>query len=163
MPSQEQIFSQVKNSFSANHFLVGYGKCERLHGHNYSLTVKIKYKKQRFLDFRTVNDAIKHELQLLDQKILLPEESPEIRIQTVLKGRNWQVTVNNKMYSFPKQDVLILNGIEQITAENLAIYLHKRISTWLQKISPDLISILDIIITENLGNQAKYSAPINES
>jgi len=64
------------------------------------------------------------------------------------------------MYSFPKQDVLILDGIEQTTAESLAFYLHKKISSWLQKNSPDLISILDIIITENFGNQAKYSAPV---
>lgn len=160
MPFHEQIFSQAKNSFSASHFLVGFGKCERLHGHNYSVTVKIQYKQEKFLDFRAVNDVIKHELQLLNQKILLPAKSSRVSIQSELKEKNWQVTVNNKMYSFPKQDVLILDGIEQTTAESLAFYLHKKISSWLQKNSPDLISILDIIITENFGNQAKYSAPV---
>lgn len=161
LPSLEQIYSQSKNDFSASHFLVEFAKCERLHGHNYAVSVKLKYNQcDMAIDFRTVNAAIQHELQLLDQKILLPKASSKIQIISVLEGKNWQVIVNNKSYSFPKQDVLILDGIEQTTTENLAFYLHKRLSNWFRQNYPRVISSLDILIAENLGNQAKYSAPI---
>ncbi len=77
-----------------------------------------------------------------------------------MEGKNWQVIVDNKKYSFPKQDVLILNEIEQTTTENLAFYLHQKLRTWLKQNHPNLVSILDVDIAENLGNQAKYSAHV---
>ncbi|UCG02352.1 MAG: 6-carboxytetrahydropterin synthase [Candidatus Heimdallarchaeota archaeon] len=164
MPELEQIFSQAKNSFSACHFLVDFDKCDRLHGHNYSVTVKIKYSHKDLtstIDFRSVNAIIRQELQLLDQKILLPKKSSKIKIHSSLDGMNWEVTViNDKTYSFPKQDTILLNGIEQTTTEGLAFYLHQRFSSWLNISYPDLISSLDITIAENLGNQVKYSGPV---
>lgn len=166
MPSLEQSFSQAKNSFSACHFLVGFDKCERLHGHNYSVTVKIKYSHENLtstLDFRLVNAAIKQELKLLDQKILLPKNSSELKIHSSLEGKNWKVIVNDiKTYSFPKQDVLILDRIKQTTSESLAYYLHQRLGSWFQQNHPQLISTLDITVAENLGNQVKYSGLVLE-
>jgi 6-pyruvoyltetrahydropterin/6-carboxytetrahydropterin synthase len=163
MSSLEQIFSQAKNSFSASHFLVGFDKCDRLHGHNYSVTVHLKYNKVDLttsIDFRTINAVIKHEVKLLDQKILLPKKSSKIQIHSTLEGKNWQVIVDDKKYSFPKQDVLIINKIEQTTTENLAFYLHQKLRTWLRQNHPNLVSILGVEIAENPGNQAKYSAPV---
>jgi 6-pyruvoyltetrahydropterin/6-carboxytetrahydropterin synthase len=161
LPSLEQNFSQTKNSFSACHFLVGFEKCERLHGHNYAVTVSLKYSNDDLsstIDFRLVNTAIQQELKQLNQKILLPEDSSKIRISSSLEGKNWNIIVNNdKTYSFPKQDTIILGGIKQTTSESLAFYLHQKLCAWLQKDHPDLISTLDITIAENLGNQAKYS------
>ncbi len=164
MTTLEQSFSQAKNSFSACHFLVGFDKCERLHGHNYSVTVKIRYADidlTSTIDFRTVNNAIKQELQLLDQKILLPENSSKIKIHSSSEGKNWLVHVNDiKTYSFPKQDAQILTGIKQTTTESLAFYLHQKFSSWFHKHHSDLISTLDITVAENLGNQVTYSGPV---
>lgn len=163
MPTLEQVFSQAKNSFSASHILIGFDKCDRLHGHNYSVTVHLKYNQiapKSLIDFRIVNTAIKHELQILNQKILLPEKSSHIQIESTLKGKNWQVVVDNKKYSFPKQDVIILEGIEQTTTENIAFYLHQRLNAWLRQNYPNLVKTLEIKIAENLGNKAKYSSPI---
>ncbi|MFX0206100.1 MAG: 6-pyruvoyl tetrahydropterin synthase family protein, partial [Candidatus Hodarchaeota archaeon] len=78
MPILEQNFSHVKNSFSACHFLVGFEKCERLHGHNYTVTINLRYSDDDLssaIDFRLVNAAIQRELKQLNQKILLPEDS----------------------------------------------------------------------------------------
>lgn len=163
MPSLELIFSHPKNFFSASHFLIGFSKCDRLHGHNYRVKVRLQYTQVDLassIDFRTVNAAIQHEMQLLNQKILLPEESPKLQIVSTLKDKNWHIFVADKEYSFPKEDVRILKGIVQTTTENLAYYLHRKFSSWLQQNYPNVVTILDITVVENRGNQAKYSAPI---
>ena len=163
MPSLELIFSHPKNYFSASHFLIGFSKCDRLHGHNYQVEVRLQYTHidlASSIDFRLVNAAIRHEVQLLNQKILLPEESPKLKISSTLNGKNWQIIVADKEYSFPKKDVCILKGIVQTTAENLAYYFHRRLGSWLQQNYPNLVTNLNITIIENRGNQAKYSASI---
>ncbi|UCE14184.1 MAG: 6-carboxytetrahydropterin synthase [Candidatus Heimdallarchaeota archaeon] len=164
MPSLEQIISHPKNSFSASHFLIKFGKCDRLHGHNYHVTVQLQYDQIDLsipIDFRKLNNAIQQEIQLLDQKILLPQHSPEIQILSTLKGKNWGVSVDNKYYSFPKQDVLLMDGVEQITTENLAIYLHQKLGNWFRREGfSRLVKSLEVLVTENLGNQSKFSAPI---
>ncbi len=163
MPSLELIFSHPKNSFSASHFLIGFSKCDRLHGHNYRVKVRLQYTHVDLassIDFRSVNAAIQHEMQLLNQKILLPKDSPKLQIKSTLKGKNWQIYVADKEYSFPKEDVRILDGIVQTTAENLAYYFHNKLGLWLQQNYPNMVTILDVTIVENRGNQAKFSASI---
>ncbi|MFX1545523.1 MAG: 6-pyruvoyl tetrahydropterin synthase family protein [Promethearchaeota archaeon] len=164
MPLLEQIFSQINNFFSASHFLFGFDKCDRLHGHNYSVSVNFKYNSGDMtspIDFRIVNNAIKNELELLNQKILLPKNSQKIVISSLPNDKNWQILVNDsKTYSFPKNDVIILDGIEQITTESLAYYLHLKLSSWLRQNYPNLIITLAILITESPGNHAKFSASL---
>jgi len=161
MPSLEQNYSHPRNSFSACHFLIGFDKCERLHGHNYTVIANLKYSEENLtstIDFRIINTAIKQELSQLNQKILLPNDSSKIHIQSSKKGKNWEIVVNGKKnYSFPKRDTVILDGIRQTTVESLAFYLHQKLSSWLQKYYPGIINALDITVAENLGNQVKYS------
>ena len=158
-----QIFSHPRNFFSASHFLINFSQCERLHGHNYQVKVLIQYQKINFnfpIDYRILNEAIQNELRLLNQKIILPKQSDRIKIGTSKSGENWDIYVGNKYYSFPQKDVVFLEGIEQTTSENIAFYLHKRLGSWLNSNFPNMVEILEISILENIGNQAKYSAPI---
>lgn len=160
LPILEQTYSSNKNFFSACHFLVGFDKCDRLHGHNYHVTVNLKYnhvESGSAIDFRVINEEIQDELKLLNQKILIPGDSPNIQIFSSLEDRNWNINVKGKKYSFPKQDVIILKDIDQTTCENIAYYLHQRIGKWLKMNYPNLVSILKIKISENLGNHAIYS------
>ncbi|MHA2226180.1 MAG: 6-pyruvoyl trahydropterin synthase family protein [Candidatus Hodarchaeales archaeon] len=164
MVSLEQNYSHPKNFFSACHFLIGFPKCDRLHGHNYQVIVSLNFVQgdlESPLDFRIVNTAIRNELQQMNQKILIPKNSPEIQIKSILNGDNWEIYVKEeKTYSFPKQDVVLLEGIEQSTSESLANYLHNKISIWLRKNYPNVVKILDVCVCESLGNQAKFSAPV---
>ena len=163
MPSIEQRYSSTRFSFSASHFLVGFGKCERLHGHNYNIVLNVEYHwidSKIPLEFRVINNLVQQEVKRLDQKILIPEKSPEIQFLSDLEDRNWKISVKEKRYSFPKQDVQILSDINMTTCEEIAYYFHQRISKWLQKNFPDLISFLKVKISENLGNQAIYSSEI---
>jgi len=112
------------------------------------------------IDYRIINDRIQQELTLLNQKILIPSESSDIKMISNLNNKNWNIIVKGKKYSFPKQDVQILDGIDQTTSENISYYLHQRFSSWLQKNFPGLISSLKVEISENLGNHSSYSALI---
>ncbi|MFW9779286.1 MAG: 6-pyruvoyl tetrahydropterin synthase family protein [Candidatus Heimdallarchaeota archaeon] len=155
-----QNFSHPRNSFTASHFLIGYGKCDRLHGHNYAVQVQLQYHNTIVsdpIDFRIINGRIRTELQQLNQKILLPEESSAIQVSSTHNGKNWDVLVNEKMYSFPKQDVVILEGIDLTTAENLAQYIYLRLTNWFEQHFPRKIADIRVKVEENLGNQAIYS------
>lgn len=166
MPSLEQNYSHPRNFFSACHFLIGFDKCERLHGHNYTVIANLTYSKENLtstIDFRIINAAIKQELSKLNQKILLPNDSSKIHIQSSKAGNNWEIVVNgNKSYSFPKKDTVILDGIKQTTIESLAFYLHQKLCSWLKKYHPGIINILDITVAENLGNRVTYSDHVLE-
>jgi 6-pyruvoyltetrahydropterin/6-carboxytetrahydropterin synthase len=144
---------------------MGFGKCDRLHGHNYVVRVQLQYLNQtstESIDFRVVNERIRELLLQLDQKILIPKESSVIQITSVSNGKNWQVMVNEKMYSFPKQDVVILEGINMTTAENLAWYIHSRLILVLKHQFRGNISKITVKVEENLGNEASYSVDDTE-
>ncbi|MFW9856770.1 MAG: 6-pyruvoyl tetrahydropterin synthase family protein [Candidatus Thorarchaeota archaeon] len=155
-----QNFSHPRNSFTASHFLIGYGKCDRLHGHNYAVQVQLQYHntfQSDPIDFRVINERIGTELRQLNQKILIPKESSAVQISSTKNGKNWHVSVNEKMYSFPKQDVVILEGIDLTTAENLAQYIFLKLSKWFGQYFPQKIANIRVNVEENLGNQASYS------
>ena len=160
MPVLEQNFSRPRNYFSACHFLIGYSKCERLHGHDYSVKLRVRYHSDvldKFLDFRTVNLWLNRIISELDHKILLPENSPQVKIQPTRKGENWSVVIQGKKYSFPQKDVKILKGINQTTCENLAEYLHTRIVKKLKETDANkLVSDLKISLSETEGNEVSY-------
>jgi len=158
MSSLQLIFSHPQNSFSASHFILGFGKCERLHGHNYLVEVHIEYKEDvPPVNFSDINLLIRSKLKVLDQKILLAGSNSEVIIESALDIANWIVKTGEKSYSFPKKDVAILEGISAITSENLAKYLHLEISRTLNEMHPDTFKWLKIIIEENYGNKALFS------
>ncbi len=160
MPILRQQFTDKRNSFSASHFLLGYGKCERLHGHNYQVEVLLEYQSPvatNSIDFKLLNQIIREEISPLNQKVLLPKDSAQIQIAPTADGKNWKVLYGEKEYSFPKQDVSILEGLDKTTSENLAIYMHKRLVNRLKQAFPEKISKMTIKISETENNHAIYT------
>jgi len=152
------------NYFSASHFLPGFSKCERLHGHNYVVKVTIDYllsDSKYLIDFRQVNSYIQSIIKKLDHKILLPENSAIMHIHSAMDNQNWLVQIKDKKYSFPQKDVCILEKVDQTTTENLAIYFHEQISQKMEKLISECSEIqLRVIIAETDGNEASYSDKI---
>ena len=66
----------VRDSFAAAHALRNYkGKCEHLHGHNFSVSVEIEGRvlspdTELLLDFSTLKQGLKEVLESLDHKLL---------------------------------------------------------------------------------------------
>ncbi|NHJ46162.1 MAG: hypothetical protein FK733_00105 [Asgard group archaeon] len=139
-------------SFSAAHFLVGFGKCEHLHGHNYQLTVRVTSKleinQDALIDFTMLKEKIAKTISHLNHKILLASQSPKIKIEH--QNDHLIVKTKKKFYKFPESDVLLL-PITATTCEHLAYYLLEK----LKAILPDFA--IEISIEETIGSKAIIS------
>ena len=165
MPIIEHFYSRPNNYFSASHFLIGFSKCDRLHGHDYSVTLKIRYHTavdDQFFDFRTINSVIDQVIKKLDHKVLLPGNSSKFNIQSSSNGKNWDIFINEKKYSFPKENVEILKDHTQTTCENIAEYLHSQITKKIKILSEDVkISEMIVVLSETIGNEVSFTSKID--
>ena len=110
-------YSGIK--FSASHFIPGHSKCGRLHGHSYILHLVLcgeKGEKGMIMDFVDLKKCLREIVNELDHKILLPKNSPELKITVTSEI---EVITCSKRYVFPPEDVSLLE-ISQTSAEEMA-------------------------------------------
>ena len=105
--------------------------CRRLHGHNYNVSVEISGKLAK--DGMIIDVAkVKNLLNEYDHKILIPKSITKKAIVLDLENRsgfeNIMIKVNDKNYSFPEEDCIILD-IPVITVECLCHYFVSKIAT----------------------------------
>lgn len=147
--------------FSAAHFTIFTDKeAERLHGHNYYISITVKSKQVDALGFCMPLSDLKDESykisQTLDEKILIAETNPYSEVKTA----DGQVDVkwSHKRYSFPEEDVLIL-PISNVTCENLAFWFWQELA---QKIPKKMITHLKVTVSETQGQEASYAKGLTE-
>ena len=110
-------------SFSAAHFITFGGKCERLHGHNYAVSVILEGNLTEdcyVFDFVELKKTIRRICDRLDHHFLLPTQSQHLEIKET--DGEWEIRFENRRYVFPAEDVLVL-PVDSITAERLAKYI----------------------------------------
>jgi 6-pyruvoyltetrahydropterin/6-carboxytetrahydropterin synthase len=115
-------------TFSACHFLPGHSKCNRLHGHNYTIHLEIDGEPQDngvVYDFVDLKSRIKEIALELDHCVLMPGNSETVQVN--VEANSVDVKYEDKSYSFPKEDVKILD-IDVVSAEVLAAYVLERLS-----------------------------------
>ena len=111
--------------FSCSHFtILAADRAERLHGHNYQLRIDIQVgsldpKLGLAFDFNTVKPLIRALCDGLDERILLPLNSPYLKVTSA--GSQVDVQFGSKRYSFPAEDTFQL-PLTNITSEELARY-----------------------------------------
>ncbi len=113
--------------FSAAHFTIfSDSSLELLHGHNYYVALRLEAREADnglVLDFKLLKDMLRRVCDELDEKILLPMESPLLKISRH-EGR-FVVTFHGagfkKTYEFPCEDVMLL-PLDNVTCESLARY-----------------------------------------
>lgn len=140
--------------FSSAHFTIfGPTEAERLHGHNYYVTIEIQTEDCDALGFATDMKPLKDiafELsQHLDEYILLPENNPYLKI-TKSDGQV-NCVWNNKSYSFPEDDIRIL-PLSNITCENLAFWFWGKMKPQL----PEAVNWLGVSVKETHGQESIY-------
>lgn len=141
--------------FSAAHFTIfSKTEAERLHGHNYYLSVTIQTDEVDELGFSVSMDVIKKASfdisQELDEFVLIPTQNPYLQVQE--KGNQVEVVWNEKHYSFPQQDVRLLE-LSNITCENLAYWFWQRLVGLL----PSAVTFLEVAVCETSGQEAIYA------
>jgi 6-pyruvoyltetrahydropterin/6-carboxytetrahydropterin synthase len=117
--------------FSCSHFtILAADRAERLHGHNYQVQVDISVDKVDpklgfAFDFNAVKPLIRALCDELDERILLPTQSPYLKFDD--DQTRVEVSFGRKRYVFPSEDTRLLPLIN-ITSEELARHLCERLA-----------------------------------
>ena len=138
--------------FSSCHFLAEHDKCSRLHGHNYGVHLTLKGDVQDnvlVMDFVVLKKALKEVIEDLDHRVLLPGNSKITKV--VVEGSQVVADSGSKHYSFPLEDVVILD-LEAVSAEMLAYFILKRLMASLDL--PDNVHAIGIGVDEGKGQGA---------
>lgn len=126
--------------FSAGHFTIfSATRRERLHGHSFRLRAEIVATVDDnglTFDYGPVKRALKALCDELDERLLLPSQSPHLQIKKTSKGLD--LCFNKEVMTLPADDVLVL-PIRNVTVEELSQYFLQR-----------LLSLTDIIAISGL-------------
>ncbi len=145
--------------FSATHFtLFSEDRAENLHGHNYYVSVAIRFKTLDSetglaAEFSELKKIVKEICETLDEKVLIPSLSPFLQIGQV--DENIELRFGEKFYSFPSVDCEVLN-ILNTSSECLAQWIYEQLSTPLIKQGAEKFRVT---VKETNGQSVSYSAP----
>ena len=146
--------------FSATHFITFMGKCERLHGHNYALSVELAGELTEdgyVFDFVELKSILRGVCDSLDHRFLIPLGNEHLRVKE--SEKEWEVRFGDRRYVFPAQDVLPL-PVDNITAERLAEYVCDRVLERLGEQEVTNLSSITVGIEEAPGQTAYYTSSL---
>lgn len=145
--------------FSAAHFLVfPDGSAERLHGHNYRVTVEIEARLGPcglVIDFRQIKPLVRELVAELDEHWLLPGEHPEV-LRELREDGVLEVRYRERYYAAPAQDVLVL-PLNNVSSENLAGWLGRQLRRRLERRFEGIsVRRLRLAVEETAGQSGVY-------
>lgn len=142
--------------FSAAHFMAYPGFRERLHGHNYRLSIAAWGPLSRegyVVEFGIVKRIASKLCERLDGGLLLPARSDCL---TILEdGDSVVARYENDEFRFPRGDVVLL-PIAHTSVEELAEYLAGEIRTALAEEGVGGLDAIEIGIAESAGQTAYF-------
>jgi 6-pyruvoyltetrahydropterin/6-carboxytetrahydropterin synthase len=145
--------------FSAAHFtLFGAREAERLHGHNYRVTVEVAGgeldSEGLLVEASILKRRIRELCAELDDRVLLPERSPHLAIER--RDGAIDCRYADRAYRFPEREVLLLPAVN-ITMELLARQFWDRLAAGLD---PRPLVHLAVEIEETDGQSARVDGPL---
>jgi 6-pyruvoyltetrahydropterin/6-carboxytetrahydropterin synthase len=159
MPAERYTVRVTKDYlvFCCGHFITYDGsECERLHGHNYRAAVQVDGLldgNHYVFDFIALKHRTRDIVDELDHHMLLAANNPQLPVEDA--GANWVVRYKEKMWSFPKEDCVVL-PIANTTAELLAKWLAGRLVEALHTQHGFVPEVLRVEVEENVGQAATY-------
>lgn len=144
--------------FNAAHFIAYPGFRERLHGHNYHVTVRVEGElgpDGYVLDFGLVKRATKRVCESLDEFTILPARSDCLEI-VERDGAVDVVYEDGSHFVFPRGDVVLL-PIAHSSAEELARYVAGRIAEELRGEGARPWTRLEVAVSETHGQSATFT------
>jgi 6-pyruvoyltetrahydropterin/6-carboxytetrahydropterin synthase len=142
--------------FAAAHFSILDTGSERIHGHNYRVSLRAHGRVRAdgtVVDFGALKQAVAEECQALDHHMLVPADCPAVE---VTEGADGHVGVREgeRRFLFPAAEVRVL-PLPNTTCECLAGYLLGRVRARL----PELPARLEVTVEESPGQGASVAEP----
>ena len=143
--------------FDAAHFITYGGKCEHLHGHNYTFSITLEgplTPDSYVFDFVVLKEIGRRVSDPLDHRFLLPINNPHLML--LHENEYWEIKFEGRRYVFPDRDVYPL-PVDNITAERLAEYIWKEVAHEVCERGGNNLTILTVGVEEAPGQGAYYS------
>jgi 6-pyruvoyltetrahydropterin/6-carboxytetrahydropterin synthase len=148
--------------FAAAHMATFAGECEPLHGHNYDVFVEVEgdlTDESWVIDFGVIKGLARQLCERLDHRFLLQAESRQLSSQQ--HDGVWYIRFGeDRLYQFPAQDVLAL-PIDNSTAERLAEWIHRELSSALRQRGLHNIRRLSVGVEEMPGQAGWFTAGLD--
>ena len=166
----ELLLSRDSFKFSASHFVASEGHRERLHGHDYRVSVRLSGahtigSNGYVVDQRHIRDAIEKTCRELDERFLCPMLTRVLDVTIALDTCGQQsvtlVCQDGSSFSFPKSDCALL-PIVHTTTEELAVFLWGRILENIQAeylLKRDVHS-MQVKVAEGVGQETTFQLQI---
>ncbi len=109
--------------FSAAHFSIHDGRSERLHGHNYHVTLGARGPlgpNGTIVDFSSLKTELRALCAQLDERMLVPTRSPHIHVEETTDGV--VIVEGSRRFVIPADDAVLL-PVVNTTCECLAAHL----------------------------------------
>jgi 6-pyruvoyltetrahydropterin/6-carboxytetrahydropterin synthase len=142
--------------FSAAHFIAYPGFRERLHGHNYRVSVAVHGPlgpQGYVVDFGVVKRIARRLCERLDERLLIPARSDCLTVRE--DGDSVTVRYGEDEFRFPRGDVLLL-PIVHSSAEELAQYLTGELRRELASEGIGALTAVEVGVEESFGQAAFF-------
>jgi dihydroneopterin triphosphate aldolase (PTPS-III) / 6-pyruvoyltetrahydropterin synthase len=164
----EVFVSKETFKFNAAHFVAFPGFRERLHGHNYRVSVRLLGSRSiaadgYLIDFGNVKEVTKNVCKSLNEHFLCPQFS-DVLVITTNETSVALKCEDGSEFVFPRQDCAML-PIVHATAEELGIYLYGEILHGLDAsyLRQRGIHTMEVTVAESPGQEAVFRLAIPES
>ena len=160
---KHRIFvGQDQHKFSAAHMTVfPDGSKERLHGHNFNVTVALDLltvAPSAFLDLGIVKRALVEQCREWNERLLLPERST--RLEILRRDAEVEFRLCGKRYLLPAEDVVFL-PLDNVIVETLAMEIARRM---VERLAPslrsDVVAGVEVEVVEARGQGGRYYLPL---
>jgi 6-pyruvoyltetrahydropterin/6-carboxytetrahydropterin synthase len=143
--------------FAAAHFSILETGSERIHGHNYRVSLRAHGRLRAdgtVVDFGSLKDAVMAECAALDHRMLVPGDCPGVSVAPTPDG-HVEMRHGERRFVFPADEVCML-PVPNTTCECLAAYLLGRLRERL----PELPVRLEVGVEESPGQGAVVIEPV---
>lgn len=158
--ARHRIFvGQDQHKFSVAHMTVfPDGSKERLHGHNFNVSVALDLRHvslESFLDLGILKRAIDAQCREWNERLLLPERSPKI-VFARRDDHEVDFTLCGKRYVVPAEDAVIL-PVDNVVVENLSIlFAHRLVERMGDTLRRDVVAGVEVDVREARGQGGSY-------
>ena len=142
--------------FSSAHFIAYPGFRERLHGHNYRVSVAAEGSlgaQGYVVDFGVVKKIARKLCDRLDERVLVPALSDCLTVEE--RGSTIVLNYEGDEFQFPAADAILL-PIVHSSAEELGQYLAKELRAELEAEGIDSLRWIEVGVEESFGQAAIY-------